>query len=69
MAEGLVMVFVILFVIVVFLSFVPLGLWISALASGVYVSIFTLVGMKIRRVSPAKIIVPLIKAEKAGSFT
>lgn len=66
MAEGLVMVFVILFVIVVFLSFVPLGLWISALASGVYVSIFTLVGMKIRRVSPAKIISPLIKAEKAG---
>ena len=66
MAEGLVMIFVILFVIVVFLSFVPLGLWISALASGVYVSIFTLVGMKIRRVSPAKIIVPLIKAEKAG---
>ena len=66
MAEGIVMIVVILFVVLVFLSFVPLGLWISALASGVYVSIFTLVGMKIRRVSPAKIIAPLIKAEKAG---
>jgi len=66
MAEGIIMIVVILFVVMVFLSFVPLGLWISALASGVYVSIFTLVGMKIRRVSPAKIITPLIKAEKAG---
>ena len=66
MAEGIIMIVVILFVVIVFLSFVPLGLWISALASGVYVSIFTLVGMKIRRVSPAKIIAPLIKAEKAG---
>ena len=66
MAEGIIMIVVILFVVLVFLSFVPLGLWISALASGVYVSIFTLVGMKIRRVSPAKIITPLIKAEKAG---
>ena len=34
----------------IFLSFVPVGLWISALASGVHVSIPTLVGMKIRRV-------------------
>ena len=66
MAEGIIMIVVVLFVVLVFLSFVPLGLWISALASGVYVSIFTLVGMKIRRVSPAKIITPLIKAEKAG---
>lgn len=63
---GVVMIVVLLIVLVVFLSFVPLGLWISALASGVHVSIFTLVGMRIRRVSPAKIVVPLIKAEKAG---
>ena len=33
---------------------------------GVHVSIFTLMGMRIRRVAPAKIIAPLIKAEKAG---
>ena len=66
MVEGIVTIVVILVVILVFLSFVPLNLWISALASGVHVSIFTLVGMRIRRVSPVKIVTPLIKAEKAG---
>ena len=50
----------------IFLSFVPLGLWISALASGVHVSIPTLVGMKIRRVQPKRLVSPLIKARKAG---
>ena len=57
---------VILILIVVFFHFIPFGLWISALASGVHVSIFTLAGMRIRRVSPHKIVAPLIKAEKAG---
>ena len=66
MVEGIVLIFVILIAIIVFLSFVPLGLWVSALASGVHVSMFTLLGMRIRRVSPSKIVVPLIKAEKAG---
>ena len=66
MAESIVLIFAIVIIIIVFLSFVPLNLWISALASGVHVSIFTLIGMKIRRVSPAKIVSPLIKAEKAG---
>ena len=66
MAESIVLIFAIVVIIIVFLSFVPLNLWISALASGVHVSIFTLIGMKIRRVSPAKIVSPLIKAEKAG---
>jgi uncharacterized protein YqfA (UPF0365 family) len=49
-----------------FLHFVPLGLWISALAAGVRVGIFTLVGMRLRRVPPARIVLPLIKANKAG---
>ena len=52
--------------ICIFLSFVPLGLWISALASGVHVSIFSLVGMKIRRVQPKRLVNPLIRARKAG---
>lgn len=52
--------------IAVFLSFVPLGLWISALAAGVNVGIFTLIGMRLRRVPPAQIVLPLIKANKAG---
>ena len=66
MVEGIIMAVVVIVAIIVFLSFVPLNLWISALASGVHVSIFTLVGMRIRRVPPAKIVNPLIKAEKAG---
>ena len=52
--------------ICIFLSFVPVGLWISALASGVHVSIPTLVGMKIRRVQPKRLVYPMIKANKAG---
>lgn len=41
-------------------------LWISALAAGVRVSIFTLVGMRLRRVIPNRVVNPLIKAHKAG---
>ncbi len=52
--------------IMVFLHFVPIGLWISALAANVRVGIMTLVGMRMRRVPPNKIILPLIKANKAG---
>ena len=40
--------------------------WISAVAANVKVGIFNLVGMKLRRVMPRKIIFPLIKATKAG---
>ncbi len=53
-------------VVVVFFSMVPVGMWISAVASGVKIGIFTLVGMKLRRVQPAKIVRPMIKATKAG---
>lgn len=52
--------------IMIFLHFVPLGLWISAMAANVSVGIFTLVGMRMRRVPPVKIVMPLIKANKAG---
>ncbi|MBP5199833.1 MAG: flotillin-like protein FloA [Schwartzia sp.] len=50
----------------VFLNFVPIGLWVSAIAANVNVGIFTLVGMRLRRVVPSKIVLPLIKANKAG---
>lgn len=50
----------------VLLHFVPLGLWISALAAGVNISLFNLVGMRIRRVEPRMIVLPLIKGTKAG---
>lgn len=53
-------------VLAIFFTFVPVLLWISALASGVKVGIITLVGMRLRRVIPARIVNPLIKATKAG---
>jgi uncharacterized protein YqfA (UPF0365 family) len=52
--------------IAVLFTFVPVALWISALAAGVRVSIFTLIGMRLRRVIPNRVINPLIKAHKAG---
>lgn len=60
--------FIVLGIILVatFLHFVPIGLWISALAADVHVGIFTLIGMRMRRVPPSKIVMPLIKANKAG---
>ncbi len=59
-------IFVIILGLTIFLSFVPIGLWISALAAGVNVGIFNLVGMRLRRVVPSRIVSPLIKARKAG---
>jgi uncharacterized protein YqfA (UPF0365 family) len=50
----------------VFFSFVPVGLWVSAFAANVKVSMFDLVGMRLRRVTPGKIVFPLIKAVKGG---
>ncbi|MDD3172765.1 MAG: flotillin-like protein FloA [Herbinix sp.] len=52
--------------IVMFFSFVPVGLWISSLAANVKVSIFNLIGMRLRRVIPSRIVLPLIKSTKAG---
>jgi uncharacterized protein YqfA (UPF0365 family) len=60
--------FVIILGLTIFLSFVPLGLWISSLAAGVNVGIFNLVGMRLRRVVPSRIVNPLIKARKAGFY-
>jgi len=56
---------VVLFFIILF-SFVPVGLWISAISAGVRVSLTSLVAMRLRRVPPNRIILPLIKADKAG---
>lgn len=57
---------VILAVISLFFRFVPVGLWVTAYFSGVKVGLFTLVGMRLRRVNPNDIIRPQIKATKAG---
>jgi uncharacterized protein YqfA (UPF0365 family) len=64
--ETLFLVAIIFFGVSIFLSFVPLGLWISALSAGVPIGIVTLIGMRLRRVPPARIVNALIKANKAG---
>lgn len=56
----------IIFLIIFVFSFIPVGLWISALAANVKVGFFNLIGMRLRRVVPSRIVVPLIKATKAG---
>ena len=57
---------IILIVLIIFLSMVPLRLWISAMASGVRIGLGTLVGMRIRRINPERVVLPLIKGTKAG---
>jgi uncharacterized protein YqfA (UPF0365 family) len=52
--------------VALFTYFVPVGLWITAIFSGVRVGIGTLIGMRLRKVAPASIIRPLISATKAG---
>ncbi|MFC7440625.1 flotillin-like protein FloA [Laceyella putida] len=61
--------FIVILVIIglsILFSFVPVMLWISAMASGVYVGLTTLIAMRLRRIVPARIVNPLIKARKAG---
>lgn len=57
---------VVLVLLSIFFSFIPVGLWITAFFSGVRVGLGTLIGMRLRRVSPSRIINPLIKATKGG---
>lgn len=59
---------IIVIFLVLFFTFVPVGLWITAHFSGVKVRISDLVGMRLRRVVPSRIVNPLIKATKAGLF-
>ena len=46
--------------------FFPFGLWVSAIASGLSVSPFKLIGMRIRKINPYDIITPAIMLDKAG---
>ncbi len=61
----LVVILVVLFFLI-FFWFVPIRLWIAALASGAHVGLFTLVAMRLRRVAPRTIVEPRISAVKAG---
>jgi len=48
------------------LYLVPIPLWIAAWASGAYVGLFTLIGMRLRRVPPSTVVTARISAVKAG---
>lgn len=66
---GLSLIFIIVFVflLIILLYFVPLGLYITALSSGVRVRIFRdLVGMRLRKIPPQVIVRSQIAATKAG---
>lgn len=67
--ESILTIFAILaigFLIIMFFTFIPIGLWVTAFFSGVRIKLSTLVGMRLRRVVPSHIVNPLIKATKAG---
>lgn len=49
-----------------FLYIIPLPLWIAAWASNAYVGLFTLIGMRLRRVPPGTVITARISGAKAG---
>jgi uncharacterized protein YqfA (UPF0365 family) len=64
---GTVLVIILVVVAVLVIArFIPIGLWITAYASGVRLSFLNLFGMRFRRVDPRQIVLPLIAATKAG---
>ena len=44
--SAVLLIIIIIVVLMIFLRFVPIGLWISALAAGAKVGIFDLIGMR-----------------------
>ena len=58
--------FAALILLFVFLYFIPVNLWITAIFSNVKVGIGELIGMRIRKVPPGVIVNSLITATKAG---
>ena len=67
LASGGIVAIVLAILLILILSWaVPVRLWIEAVFSGVSLSLRSLVGMRLRKVSPPAIVRPLIAATKAG---
>ena len=66
--DWMTLVYIVLGIIVLwlFFTYIPVGLWVQAFASGLRVPLTNLIGMRLRRVNPAQIIYPAISATKAG---
>ena len=63
---GLGILIVVVLALFLLLYLVPIPLWIAAWASGAYVGLFTLVGMRLRRIPPNTVVTARISAVKAG---
>jgi len=69
--EGIYLIMAVVGIIIGFFLFfylIPLGLWLSALLSGVRISLLQLILMRWRKVPPGVIVNALITATKAGLF-
>ena len=56
----------VLILLIIFLYYVPFGLWLTARVSGVRISLIQLFLMRIRKVTPSTIVNAMIEARKAG---
>lgn len=63
---GIFIIAIVLVVISAIFSFVPVGLWIAAIAANVPVSLSNLISMRLRRVPPSIVVDAFIQARKAG---
>jgi uncharacterized protein YqfA (UPF0365 family) len=63
---GMGILIIVVLAIFLLLYMVPIPLWIAAWASGAYVGLFTLVGMRLRRIPPNTVVTARISAVKAG---
>ena len=64
---GIIIIFISIFAFIIFLYFIPVNLWLTAIFSGVRLKLVSdLVGMRLRKVPPGSIVKPLITAHKAG---
>ena len=63
---AIIVLLLVVFGLIILFSFIPLRLWLAARFSGVVIGIFSLIGMRIRRVPPKLIVQAQISATKAG---
>ncbi|MFA6102918.1 MAG: flotillin-like protein FloA [Victivallaceae bacterium] len=63
---GIFIIIVAIFALYLFVVFIPVRHWIAAIFADVHISMFSLIGMRLRRVPPAIIVNALIQARKAG---
>ena len=64
---GIIVLCVVVFILlIVFVYYVPVGLWFQALVSGVHTSLIQLMFMRFRKVPPSVIVNNMINATKAG---